>query len=59
MKSLLIAGLLLLPHAKPFSGLPVGSSIPKADVTVKDVSGKALSLQQAKGTNEVDKKLEF
>jgi hypothetical protein len=51
MKSLLIAGLLLLPHAKPFSGLPVGSSIPKADVTVKDVSGKALSLQQAKGTN--------
>ncbi len=51
MKSLLIAGLLLLPHAKPLSGLPLGSSIPKSDITVKDVSGKASSLQQAKGTN--------
>jgi hypothetical protein len=51
MKSLLIAGLLLLPHAKPFPGLPLGSSIPKSAVTVKDVSGKILNLQQAKGTN--------
>ncbi|HEV3413602.1 MAG TPA: thioredoxin family protein [Puia sp.] len=51
MKSLLIAALLLAPAARPFSGLPIGSSIPKADVRVKDVSGKVISLQQTKETN--------
>jgi hypothetical protein len=51
MKSLLIAALLLAPAARPFSGLPIGSSIPKADVRVKDVSGKEISLQQTKETN--------
>jgi len=51
MKSLLITTLLLLPGTKPFFGLPLGSSIPKADIRVKDVSGKAVSLQQAKGAN--------
>jgi hypothetical protein len=50
MKSLLIT-LLLLPGTKSFFGLPLGSSIPKADIRVKDVSGKAVSLQQAKGAN--------
>lgn len=51
MKSLLIAALLLVPGTKPFFGLPLGSSIPKADIRVKDVSGKELNLQQAKGAN--------
>ncbi|HVU57631.1 MAG TPA: thioredoxin family protein [Puia sp.] len=32
-------------------GLPIGAAIPKADVPVKDVSGKALTLQEAKQTN--------
>jgi peroxiredoxin len=31
--------------------LPIGSSIPKPDLAMKDVSGKALSLQQAKNAN--------
>lgn len=51
MKSLLIAALLLVPGAKPFFGLPLGSSIPKADIRVKDVSGKEINLLQAKGAN--------
>src|ERR1700678_3798679 len=50
MKSLLFSMLLLMP-AGIYSGLPLGSSIPKADIRVKDVSGKEVSLQQAKGTN--------
>jgi hypothetical protein len=50
MKSLLIASLLLTPVSL-YSGLPLGSSIPKAGIRVKDVSGKEISLQQAKGTN--------
>jgi len=51
MKSLLIATLLLIPGMRPMSSLPIGSSIPKAEIRVKDVSGKAVSLQQAKGAN--------
>lgn len=51
MKSLLISALLLLPAARPFTGLPLGSPVPKADIRMKDVSGKEVSLQQAKGTN--------
>ncbi|HVV04531.1 MAG TPA: thioredoxin family protein [Puia sp.] len=31
--------------------LPIGAAIPKADVKVKDVSGKELTLQEAKQTN--------
>jgi thioredoxin-related protein len=31
--------------------LPIGAAIPKADVRVKDVSGKELNLQEAKQTN--------
>jgi hypothetical protein len=50
MKSLFIAALILLPSAKPFSVLPIGSPIPKADIRVKDVSGKEISLQQTKET---------
>jgi hypothetical protein len=50
MKSLLIVSLLLLPAAR-FSVLPIGSPVPKADIQMKDVSGKEISLQQAKGTN--------
>jgi thioredoxin-related protein len=48
MKSLLITALL---PAGLFFSLPLGSSIPKADIRVKDVSGKEISLQQAKGAN--------
>jgi hypothetical protein len=51
MKSLFIASLLLLPVSRPFSGLPLGSPVPKADIQMKDVSGKEISLQQAKGRN--------
>lgn len=32
-------------------GLPIGAAIPKADVRVKDVTGKELSLQEAKQSN--------
>ncbi|HET6256269.1 MAG TPA: thioredoxin family protein [Puia sp.] len=51
MKSLLIAALMLLPAVRPATGLPIGSSIPKAEITVKDVSGKEISLHQTKGPN--------
>src|SRR5699024_8179967 len=30
------------------TGLPIGSSLPRADVLIKDVSGKAISLAQVK-----------
>ena len=32
-------------------GLPIGSGLPKAEIQVKDVSGKEISLGQAKGAN--------
>ena len=32
-------------------GLPIGSVLPKAEIQVKDVSGKEISLGQAKGAN--------
>jgi hypothetical protein len=51
MKSLLIAALLLAPAAKHFIGLPIGASMPKADIKVKDVSGKLISLQEARQSN--------
>lgn len=35
----------------PAPGLPIGAAIPKPDVRVKDVSGKELSLREAKNTN--------
>jgi hypothetical protein len=46
MKSLLFSLLLFAP-----ASLPLGSSMPKGDISMKDVSGKAVSLQQAKGAN--------
>jgi hypothetical protein len=57
MKQLLLMGLLLpslgifsfYPNTIRETGLPIGSSLPKADVTVKDVSGKEVSLGQVKG----------
>jgi len=50
MKSLMFSLLMLAP-ASLYTGLPIGSSMPKSDMKVKDVSGKEISLQQAKGTN--------
>ena len=57
MNRLLIAGL-VLPALGLLSfsilrneSLPIGAPIPKADVKVKDVSGKELSLQEAKQSN--------
>lgn len=47
----LIFGLLMLAPASFYPGLPIGSSMPKSDIKVKDVSGKEITLQQAKGTN--------
>ena len=46
MKSLLFATLLVSS-----TGLPIGSPMPKADVRIKDVSGKEISLQEARGAN--------
>ena len=51
MKSLLIAALLLAPAARHISSLPIGASMPKADIKIKDVSGKEISLQQARAAN--------
>lgn len=57
MTRLLIAGL-VLPALGLLSftilhkeSLPIGAPIPKADLRVKDVSGKELSLQEAKQAN--------
>ena len=50
MKSILIAALLLLPAAH-FSMLPLGSPIPKPELKLKDVSGKEISLNEAKAPN--------
>lgn len=51
MKTLLFAALLLTPGIKPTSGLPIGSPMPKAETKVKDISGKEISLQQARQAN--------
>jgi hypothetical protein len=57
MKKLLLAGLIVpaaallsfsLGHDNP---LPIGSSLPKAALRVRDVSGKEVSLQDAKEAN--------
>jgi thioredoxin-related protein len=50
MKPLMFSLLMLAP-ASLYTGLPIGSSMPKSDIKVKDVSGKEISLQQAKGWN--------
>jgi len=58
MKKILFAGLLLPalilvsfnPHSSDGS-LPIGAAIPKAEVVMKDVSGKPISLARAKGEN--------
>jgi thioredoxin-related protein len=50
MKPLMFSLLMLAP-ASLYTGLPIGSSMPKSDIKVKDVSGKEISLQQAKGSN--------
>ncbi|HTR29457.1 MAG TPA: thioredoxin family protein [Puia sp.] len=51
MKPLLIAALLITTAVKHMISLPVGSSMPKADIKIKDVSGKEISLQQAREAN--------
>jgi hypothetical protein len=56
MNRILITGLLLpalglLSFALLRESLPIGAAIPKADVRVKDVSGKELNLQEAKQSN--------
>ena len=49
---LLLLGLLLpaLGLNLRETNLPIGSSLPKADVLIKDVSGKEISLSQVKGS---------
>ncbi|HUB60448.1 MAG TPA: thioredoxin family protein [Puia sp.] len=49
MKALFFAALLLAPVR--FTSLPIGTAMPKPDIKLKDVSGKEITLQQAKGTN--------
>lgn len=46
--------MLLLPAlglSLPDTNLPIGATLPKANVALKDVSGKEISLQQAKEAN--------
>jgi hypothetical protein len=49
MNKLLITAFLL--PVIGLSGLPLGSPLPKSDLRIKDVSGKEISLQQARQTN--------
>ena len=54
MSKLFVAGTLLIAAslaAFKNNELPIGSSIPKSDVKLKDVSGKEVSLQDAKKSN--------
>jgi thioredoxin-related protein len=52
LMSLPIMGLLSFSPMRSDEGsLPIGSVIPKAEVRMKDVSGKEISLKQAKGAN--------
>lgn len=50
MKALFFAALLLAPTGF-YTGLPIGSQLPKADIKLKDVSGKEISLEQARQAN--------
>jgi hypothetical protein len=45
---LAVAGLLAFNH---ISELPIGAQLPKADVKMKDISGKEITLQDAKKAN--------
>jgi len=49
--SLVLPALGLLSFSLLRESLPIGAAIPKADVRVKDVSGKELNLQEAKQSN--------
>jgi hypothetical protein len=49
MNKLLIAAFLV--PVVVLAGLPLGSPLPKSDLRIKDVSGKEISLQQARRTN--------
>ena len=50
MKSLLFS-IVLFFATGPFPGLPLGSPVPKAGLRIKDVSGKEISLGQARLAN--------
>jgi redoxin len=50
--SLLFSACLMISfRSGDFGSLPIGSPMPKADVSMKDVSGKTISLQQARKEN--------
>jgi len=49
--SVVLPALGLLSFSLLRESLPIGAAIPKADVRVKDVSGKELNLQEAKQSN--------
>jgi len=50
--SLLLSALMIVSFKSGSLGsLPIGAFLPKADVSMKDVSGKTISLQQAKKEN--------
>jgi thioredoxin-related protein len=53
MKKILFPALLLsfLFSFTTFNELPIGASLPKADVKLKDISGREVSLQEAMGKN--------
>jgi len=48
---LVVPALGLLSLSSAPAGLPIGSLLPKADIPLKDVSGKVITLAEAKGTN--------
>ena len=47
----LVPALGLLSLSTGSAGLPIGSLLPKADIPIKDVSGKTISLAEARGVN--------
>jgi len=57
MKKIIFYSLLLSPLAlasfksNTYNSLPIGASLPKADMSMQDVSGKTISLQQARKEN--------
>ena len=51
--SVAVVGLLSFCMSSVSSSLPIGSSLPKADVKMKDISGKEITLNDIKKTNGI------
>src|SRR6478609_11460185 len=51
MVSLVVIAMTLLSFSPQFAGLPIGSSMPKGNIKMKDVSGKLVALNDVKTDN--------